>query len=186
MAPGDLEGVWPPTYDAEDLANQIRELVKTQFIFKGFYREISLDVDFCQGDVVRLPVPMPILDEDGDLAILDTYDYWVILGNTCDLARDLADCPYTNISPLALIQDDIPPDVLRGLKTYKMSRRFYVPSWDGHVKTGYALDLTLVASVDKACLRSNSQRIARMGMHSWLLLHSCLVRFLARDDRRFA
>jgi hypothetical protein len=185
MSMQNAEGIWPPTYDAEDLAKQISSLVKDQKIFNAFYQEIALEVDLCQGDIISLSSVMPVIDENGDLAILDNYDYWILLGNTCDLARDVADCRYTHICPLAAIEDDIPYDVLTSLRNYRMSRRIYVPDWDGRNERGYTLDLTLVTSIDKECLLSNANRVARMGMYAWLLLHSCLVRFLARDDRRF-
>jgi len=185
MATRIREGVWPPAYDAEELANQIRTLVKDQRIFKSFYQEIALDIALCQGDIVEFNSVMPVIDEEGGLAVLDDYHYWMILGNTCDLSRDVDDCRYTHICPLAPIEDDMPEDVLVNLKNYRMSRRIYVPDWSGIDKAGFTLDLTLVTSIDKGCLHSNTRRAARMGMYAWLLLHSCLVRFLARDDRRF-
>jgi hypothetical protein len=179
---------WPPVYDFETLANQIKELVSNYRIFDVFFQnDIIVNAPLCQGDIVRFKSPFPIIDADGDISTSDDeYSDWVIIGNTCDLARDIQDVEYSHLSPLFELGPDEPEPILAGLKAYSSYKKFYIPSWKDNEHPGYYLDYSYMCSAHKSCL-FNPDLVnfsARMGRYSWLLFHSCIVRYLARDDGR--
>jgi hypothetical protein len=183
-------GRWPPVYDFDSLALQIKELVSNHGIFEVFYQySQQFDPALCQGDIVHFRSPFPVIDKDGDISTIDNgYSNWVILGNTCDLDRDIHDAEYSHISPLFELKSDEPERILNGLKSYGSYKKFYIPCWDQKVHPGYLIDFTTMCSVHKSCLFNEKlvSVLARMGRISWLLLHSCIVRYLARDDGRHA
>ncbi len=180
-----MECRWPPVYDFDELGKEINSLVSSCGIFDEFFLEENLNLNLCQGDIVKFPGQFPFIDESGSIAIIDgNYDYWLILGNTCDLHRNLPSPHLSHISPLIPLDSDAPENVVRGLRSYNSYKKFFIPRWDDSVNKCFTIDFTLMASVDKNCLLNVTELTARLTFKSWLLLHSCLVRYLARDDGR--
>ncbi len=183
-------GRWPPIYDFKELGQQIKELINDGSIFHHFFVPDVNGAEFFQGDIISLKSAPVYIDSDGDVAIIDEeFPYWVILGNTCDLARFLSHdntskIPHlTHISPLIPVPHDIPDDILNNLKKYKLYKRIFIPRW-GNENNDFYIDLTIINSIEKQCLIDHSSIKARLNFKTWLLLHSCLVRYLARDDGR--
>jgi hypothetical protein len=183
-------GRWPPVYDFNELGQQIKELIDDGSIFHHFFIHGVIGEEFFQGDIITLKSDPVYIDSDGDVAIIDEeFQYWVILGNTCDLARDLSKDTsliipqLTHISPLIPIPQDIPDDILGNFKKYKLYKRVFIPRW-GSIGNDFYIDLTIINSIEKQCLIDHSNIAARLNFKTWLLLHSCLVRYLARDDGR--
>lgn len=181
----DIECRWPPVYDFDGLGEEINRLVSSCGIFDQFFLKENLDSNLCQGDILKFPGQFPFIDENGNVAIIDEeYDYWLILGNTCDLHRELPSPHFSHITPLIPLDMDIPEKVVSGLRSYDSYKKFYIPPWDVSVNKGFIIDFTLMSSVDKNCLLTLTELTTRLTRKSWLLLHSCLVRYLARDDGR--
>lgn len=180
-----MECRWPPIYDFNELGEEINRLVSSCGIFDEFFLEETLDPNLCQGDILKFPGQFPFIDERGNVTILDEeYDYWLILGNTCDLHRELPSPHFSHITPLIPLDVDAPDKVMRGLRSYDSYKKFFIPPWDGSAQQGFIIDFTQMGSVDKKCLLDITELTARLTSKSWLLLHSCLVRYLARDDGR--
>ena len=181
---------WPPIYDFEELGQQINKLINDESIFDQFYELQILNTEFYQGDIINFSGNPIYIDKDGDVAIIDEdYDFWIILGNTCDLSRSIAPShsttfPHlTHISPLIPLPLDTPPDIVGNFKKYKLYKRIFIPNW-GDAHHDYYIDLTMINSVERQCLIDKSKVVARLKYETWILLHSCLVRYLARDDGR--
>ena len=179
----DPECRWPPIYDFEGLGDEINSLVSTNGIFDEFFYEENLDSNLCQGDILKFPGQFPFIDENGNVAIVDEdYEYWMILGNTCDLHRDLPSPHFSHITPLISLDANTPDGVFKGLRAYNSYRKFYIPPWDSSVAHGFIVNFTFMCSVDKKCLLTLTELTTRLTFKSWILLHSCMVRYLARDD----
>lgn len=183
-------GRWPPVYDFEELGQQIKDLINDGSIFHQFFVPYINGTELFQGDIISLKNAPVYIDKDGDIAIIDEdFNYWVILGSTCDLARNIATdgdstLPHlTHISPLIPVPSDIPTNILNNLKKYKLYKRVFIPRW-GSEENDFYVDLTIMNSIEKQCLIDYSYVTARLNFKTWLLLHSCLVRYLARDDGR--
>lgn len=174
---------WPPVYDTETLAEQIEQLAGSPAIAKGFYDDHPRDVPLCQGDVLRLASDIPVLDEAGDPAKVTGDGLWLTIGNTCDIARTVKDAAWTQLVPVEDLGVAIEDARLAGLCRYSQTRRFYLPPWDANGPHVLA-DLTRPIALHKSAL-TRVTRLARLSYRSWVLLHSCLVRFLARDDGRY-
>jgi hypothetical protein len=174
---------WPPVYDFRDLGEQIQKLVSTQEIFSVFFDRYDHGPHFAQGDLLAFPGDFPFIDQAGNIQIFDNFDYWLVVGNTCDIDRTLPSPHFTHITPLVPLGDD-DSQVVSDLKRYQIYKKFYVPPWEGQEKLGFYADFTYMCSVDKECLRDHAALKARLTWKSWLLLHSCIVRYLARDDGR--
>lgn len=181
---------WPPIYDFEELGQQINKLIKDESIFSQFYELQISNTELCQGDIIGFNGNPIYIDKDGDVSIIDEdYNFWIILGNTCDLSRTIAQSsntafPHlTHISPLIPIPTNTPPDIVGNFKKYKFYKRIFVPSWVTS-QHDYYIDLTMINSIEKQCLVDKSKVAARLKYETWILLHSCLVRYLARDDGR--
>jgi hypothetical protein len=178
-------GRWPPTYDFDTLATQIREIVGNRSIFNVFFTSATEDAERYQGDIVSFSGNMPIIDAEGDVSVIDDiFEHWMIIGNTCDLSRIENDESCSHISPLVPITEDTPSEIILGLQGYKNYKKFFIPNWANPAALGYYIDFTLICSINKFCLFENCVTVARLNWISWLLLHSCLVRYLARDDGR--
>lgn len=181
-------GRWPPVYDFEQLANVIKDLIKSGEIFRQFFLSPVANAEFFQGDIIKLSGQPCYIDESGDISVLDqSFDYWIILGNTCDLSRTFSesksDAPHlTHVSPLIPIDSRIPDTVLANLRQFKLFKKMIIPSWKNN--QDYYLDFTIISSIDKQCLVNNASVEARLMRNSWFLFHACLVRYLARDDGR--
>ncbi len=177
------EGRWPPVYDADGLAREIRALAAAPD-FEARFWDMRTTTSTCQGDVVELEAPLPFLDEEGIAsATAEDFRYWLVLGNTCDFTRDLALCEWTQMVPLLDVSTDA-EDHLQNYRSYKAARKFYVPPWPGS-KLHHLADLTRPVTVHKSALDDCAQMVGRLQRASWALLHSCLIRFLCRDDGRF-
>lgn len=182
-------GIWPPVYDFEQLGQQINALIDDGSIFSQFYELHNKD-HLCQGDVVALKSNPIFIDEDGEIALIEEeYPYWLILGNTCDLAREnnssgVIGLPHlTHITPLIPLEEDVPPPILSDFRHYKYFKRMYLPPWERSLNHHY-VDFTIINSVEKNFLVKKGTVEARMNFNSWILFHSCIVRYLARDDGR--
>lgn len=177
---------WPPVYSLADLGTTIKESINSQEIFSYFYTTpLSEEPDFCQGDVVELETSFPYIDEAGDVAILeDDLKFWLVLGNTCDFAREINSIRYTHISPVIPIDKSCPADIIDNLKHYQSYKKFYMPEWNHEQLAGYLVDFTMICSVHKEAITRLTNLVTRLDYRSWVLLHSCLVRYLARDDGR--
>jgi hypothetical protein len=101
-------GRWPSIYDAESLRVAIRQIVDAGPEFDARFYELG---DFlpksgaaCQGDVVHLVGPAPVIDTDGQAIVTDVeFEHWMIIGNTCDLDRGDTESTWSQIVPLAAI-----------------------------------------------------------------------------------
>jgi len=176
---------WPPIYDFESLGKEINRLVANSAIFDIFFHTRNLDSGLCQGDILKYPGIFPFISENGDVQVMDEeYDYWAILGNTCDLARELPSPHLSHITPLVPLGLDTPEEVFNGLCSYDSYKKFFIPTWDASIAPGFVVDFTFICSVDKNSLLRHSEMVARLTFKSWLLFHSCLVRYLARNDGR--
>lgn len=170
---------WPPVYDFESLQDQIKNLIN-RGLDTGFYKETFDSTSFFQGDIIQLEVDYPFIDEDGNIAAYETSN-WLILGNTCDLSRE--DLMYTNLIPIEELDEDIPENILLNLKHFQNYKKIYFPDHTKKSK-GFIADFTQVCSINKEFLVENASKITELEYHSWVLFHSCIVRYFARDDGR--
>ena len=177
---------WAPVYDSDDLAARIGELVRSEQIQHQFYTAEPAH-RICQGDIVRLASPVPLIHRDGRPAIVDSVLYWMVIGNTCDIDRDVSKAPWSQLVPLFEVSADEPTaQEIAALRRYSQSRRFYVPPWSSNVEgCHYVADFLRPVAIDKHALLNVARVEAKLTYAAWVLLHSCLVRFLARDDGRF-
>lgn len=180
---------WPPVYDAEDLARHIKELVSSDRLEDEFYdnRRSGLP-DICQGDVISLPSRLPLINARGTAVATDPVATWMVIGNTCDFVRDLDTCRYTQVVPLVDLGDDttVSEEARKDLRSYRAFRTFYVPAWMPYVHGRYFIaDFTRPVTVHKTALSTAARVEARLSPRAWILLNSCIVRFLARDDGRW-
>jgi hypothetical protein len=178
---------WPPVYDAGELKEQIERLGRNGNLMEAFYGPKDHGGTICQGDIVKLSAPLPFIDEEGEGTIESDYTHWLVLGNTCDFVRDDADVRWSQIVPVVVVPDTaIQAEAFQSLRIFGTSRKFYLPPWDVAGRHHGIADLQSIALVDKRCLRSvKATVIARVSLYGWVLLHSCIVRFLGRDDGRF-
>lgn len=177
---------WPPVYDAESLAELIDGLVETGNL-ADLYDVVRDEPRVCQGDVVRLDSPIPLISEDGQPVVDDAAEYWLVIGNTCDFDRDRATAPWTQLVPIINLGVDLTSAKLVSIQRYQTSRAFYIPPWKQEVEERFMIaDLLRPVAAYKEAFDEAAQVEARLARPGWVLLHSCLVRFLCRDDRRFA
>lgn len=169
----------PTVYDADGLDKQI-ETLALRLRGDHFFELTKFDPEPCQGDVLMLDAPVPVLDESGTPVEDDAARFWMVLSNTCDFARD--NVLWSQIVPL----EEAPRDAAAIAKhaAYKHSRRFLVPPWPGQERS-FVADLLRPVTIDKRAIGTTAQIVGRMTEPAWILLHSCLVRFLARSDGRF-
>jgi len=181
-------GRWPAIVDKEHLKKEVAAIVGSgpEFDAKFYQTDLSAGGFACQGDIIRFKSAAPFIDSDGSAVTTDAvFDFWMILGNTCDMHR--VDEQRSLIAPLVALPDELPEARLRALRKYEYSRQFYVPSWpDTDAPRHHLVDFMQNATIHKDALRNGStQVVARLQFPSWALLHLCLVRYLARDDGRF-
>ena len=178
---------WPPIYNAEELRHTIRDLVHSGRIRDGFYEPPGPKEGVCQGDVIRLQASVPVIARDGSPALHEDVDHWLVLGNTCDFARDLSVVEWTQVAPIRATANDVRAVDVRALQRYELSRVFYVPRWSGfEAAQELAADFSRPVALHKGTFYDRrAVVVARLSYVAWILLHSCLVRFLARDDGRF-
>lgn len=183
---GPLEGRrWPPVYDEATLTNTIRVAVAS--LPKQFYLPSIGDPEPCQGDVLELHSEIPVVDADGTAATDGDAHYWLLLANTCDVARtgDTEGVLYVPAAPLVEI-DTLPlrKGQADSIHRYETSRMFYVPAWSD-APTKYIADFTSIVPIHRDALRGHARVVARMRLESWVLLNACLVRLLCRGDGRY-
>jgi len=106
---------WPPVYDFDSLQTEIKALV-AKGLEENFYNKNPNLEDFFQGDIIELDMLFPYIDNNGDIAAIESRK-WLILGNTCDISRD--DLPYTNIIPLDELGNDVPSEIINNLKNFQ-------------------------------------------------------------------
>lgn len=177
---------WPPIYDASSLADTIDEIVERDD-FSGFYDSVRNDPKVCQGDVIRLDSGIPLISENGEPIADDAAEYWLVIGNTCDFERDRAAARWTQLVPIIDLGTDLISEKRTSIQRYQTSRAFFVPSWKLEVERSFFIaDFLRPVTADKAVFDEAASVEARLTRLGWILLHSCLVRFLCRDDRRFA
>jgi hypothetical protein len=184
---------WPPVYDADGLIKMIEELAARPDVAAAFYewradRSTSTVADVCQGDIIELATDVPAIGEDGaPLAEEHPGGFWLVIGNTCDFDRSVKDVRWTQLVPIVDLGGDDLPEA-RALKRYMTSRAFYVPAWfEGVVGRCCTADFLRPVAVDKRVFASGRAKVlARLTRPAWVLLNACLVRFLARDDGRYA
>ncbi len=170
---------WSPVYDFDSLKLQIKELVESGLV--GFYNESPNLLEIYQGDIFELKDGMfPYIDEEGNI-VAEESNIWLVLGNTCDITRD--DLEYTNIIPLEVLTD-IPPDIMNDLKKFQNYKKIYYPPYSTDENQGYLVDFTKICTIDKKFLSANGNKICELKFHSWVLFHSCIIRYFARDDGR--
>lgn len=177
------EGRWPPVYDAAGLRRMIEDLVNDEAFSVRFW-ELVLRDGVCQGDVVHLDSTVPVLDDTGQPALTDSCKHWLVLGNTCDFSRDAEDVEWTHFAPLVDVGVEPRRELLQAYRTYRYSRQFYVPPWPGGDYSHRVADFTRPVTVHKRAFTDAARVVARMQFPAWVLLNSCLVRYLARDDGR--
>jgi hypothetical protein len=192
---GAQEERWPPIYDEDGLRATIEELVDSGRLAAGFFDRSWSPGSLprvCQGDIIQLEAGVPVLDATGQPAIDEGRRYWIVLGNTCDFDRDIrADVfvhavEWTQVAPLRDLGDSVSQLLEDDFRHYRYVRWFYVPPWPGvTAKRHHAAKLLLPAALHKlAFVNGHAKVVARLSWYGWLLFHSCLVRFLAREDRR--
>jgi len=192
-APGER---WPPVYDADDLVREIKRLAEHPDLasFYEWRRDQSTRApdDVCQGDVVRLASEVPLILEDGQPATMAHPDAaWLVIGNSCDFDRTLADVRWTQLVPLHSlgVHAELSTAELAAARSYTRARSFYVPAWTEASDAVFMADFLRPAAIDKrAFAGADAPAVveARLTRAAWILLNACLVRFLARDDGRYA
>jgi len=174
---------WPVVYDEEQLSSTILEMQSSTDVSKNYYQSISDGQPrFCQGDIVELVSKIPVIGKEGKAAAIEsTSNYWLVVGNTCDFTRD--EVSWVGISPIreatALGEAKLDP-----IRQFKTSRLYHVKPWSEGVSSALVVDFTQAVSISKSSLINHVKVLARLRFESWMLLHCCLVRYLARDDGR--
>jgi hypothetical protein len=176
---------WPPVYDAGSLANAIESLVEAGD-FNGFYDASLRGPEICQGDVIHLESEIPLISGEGKPIADDAAEYWLVIGNTCDFERDLATAKWTQLVPIIDFGANLTAEKRASIQRYQTSRAFYLPPWSNTVEAHcHVADFLRPVAAEKEVFDEVAKVEARMTHSGWVLLHSCLVRFLCRDDRRF-
>jgi len=171
---------WPPVYDETQLAETIKDAASRPV--KQFYEAEPSDRLPCQGDIISLSAEIPLLNERGEPFVEGEADTWLVVANTCDLARTVDENPWAPIVPVKQ-WTDVRPEEENAIKTYKVSRVFYLPPWTPDIGFSVA-DLTRFVTIHRAALTSVATLRARLRYPSWILLNACLVRYLTRNDGR--
>lgn len=177
---------WPTIYDFDQLKNQIKRIVDSNYI-RDFYTLSINEKELYQGDVLYLDKKFAFLNAEGNFEAVKFTRYWVILGNSCDFSREVKDLPYTNIAPLQSIEKEIPEYIVTGLKNFQNYKRMYFPNV-GDDNLEYFLDFTQTMTISKQFLENfgiDKLKKRELTHQGWVLLHSCLIRYFTRDDGRF-
>lgn len=179
---------WPPVYSADDLKDQITGLIRDKTIFTKFYEPRVEAPNKCQGDILELNSEALFLDEElSPVTSQNKFSNWLLIGNTCDIHRDLKTAKWSQIVPIYNVgkTSEIAAEQLEKFQLYSQSRVFYLPPWNDQLKDSHFLaDLLRPVTINKTGLLK-VKTVGRINFHSWILLHSCLIRFLARDDGRY-
>jgi len=177
---------WPPIYDADSLADTISIALASGVLFKNFFEQNFSDPKVCQGDIISFKSPVPLIDQEANaVAFGDDFQFWIVIGNTCDFDRHVKEVPFTQALPLIDFgkQSDLSQETLRDLKQYQYTKRFYIPDWSLAEKC-YLADFLQPVTVHKSAFDTHIKVEARLRHSAWILFHSCIIRFFARDDGR--
>lgn len=183
---------WDTIYNADQLRETIREIAQKAAIEKWFYSPtVHEPATWCQGDVLHVRAQLPFLNADAQVRVSEvTHEHWVLVGNSCDLDREINENPWTWIAPI-MHRDNVTPEKLKELKSFTGSyRQMFWPAWSNlplpTERTLY-IDWSRLCTIHRQALRDSGpvQRTARLSFPGWVLFHCALVRFLARDDGRF-
>lgn len=179
------ESRWPPVYDFDELTATIRSIVDSESLEKRLYEPPGQFPSFFQGDIIRLPSEIPFLDHDGQPKAEEPPPFWAIIGNTCDFDKPIKSISFTQLVPLLGLGMTVDlQSALPDLRRYRYYTQFYVPPWDRSVQENvFVADFLRPVAVHKGAF-ANAEVMARLTREGWILFHSCLVRFLARDDGR--
>ncbi len=175
---------WPTVYDFEQLQKQIKQIVKENYS-KGFYTLASKQSELYQGDIIKLDKKFVSLNNSGSFEAESYSGFWMVLGNTCDFARDIKELPFTNIIPLQKLHEDIPEKIKNALKNFQNYKHMYIPDFLGD-HSEYFLDFTKIMTISKEYMQQDIEtiKIKQLSYASWVLFHSCIIRYFARDDGR--
>lgn len=178
---------WAPIYNEEQLIDTIKQIRNSEDFYAKFYETSFNDKEPCQGDILQFSGSIPLIDKDGEPKIIKNCDHWMIFGNTCDFDKENNN--YSQLIPIFDISNihTLTAENLVTLRKYQYTNRFYIPAWP-IINSGldYLAEFTLPVLVEKELLFNDKVKIlARLSYVGWILLHSCIVRFLARDDGRF-
>lgn len=180
-------GVWPAAYDDVELAENIRRLVESDRLWSEFWLAPAIHSDVCQGDVFELGARRPFLTADAmPAADSESCQFWMVIGNTCDLDRDASEVPWTAVAPVRTLGrwDALEEGERNALVKYQYGRQFFVPAWPGRSPDeGLIVNLLEIVTIDRQVFAGLSP-VARMEFPGWVLFHSCVVRYHARADRR--
>lgn len=181
-------GRWPPAYDAEQLQQSIRDLVDGDKLHEAFYEPLGRPrTGYAQGDILELDARFVYLNRQASPSkASDPNARWIIIGNTCDLDRSIDQVRWTQLVPVRSIglMSTVPSSVRAAFRRYKHGRRFFVPPWTREVAQECLIaEFTEMLTIDRRGLDRGTV-VARMDYPGWILFHSCLVRYLARDDGR--
>jgi hypothetical protein len=178
---------WPPIYDAVELKATIAKVTAVpDVLFAEFYEQQIDQSEYSQGDIIYFDKEIPCIDENGEAVALEAEtSFWMLLGNSCDLARDIKEVPWTLAIPIRNYPGIVTQEIINALKKYDYARGFYVPPWsEEHKNRLYLADFLRSVSLHRGALKQATV-VARMKFCGWMLFHSCVVRFLARGDGRF-
>lgn len=171
-------------YDAESLRTQIAALAKHFETGAPFYEKV-VDPNPCQGDVIELEAARLFIDRNGEVARPEE-SLWLMLGNSCDFER--SNEPFTQLVPVLDVDLASDSAALDDYAGYRVVRRFYLPEPQpapGQLVRHRVADLMQPVTVEKGIFETGKARIvARLSRDAWILFHGCIVRFLARGDRR--
>ncbi|WP_368028862.1 hypothetical protein [Arcobacter sp. s6] len=175
---------WPTVYDFKELETQIKEIVKNNYTI-GFYSLTPKNNELFQGDIVHIEKKFLYLDNNGAYSAEDYTNYWIVLGNTCDIARNLEDIPFSNVIPILKFDDSVPERIFSGIKSFQNYKSMYVPPFSDDMNK-YFIDFTKIMTISKEYLLKDvkSIKIKELTYSSWVLFHACLLRYLVRDDGR--
>lgn len=178
------QGIWPPSYDEHELNESINGIIKGGVSPEEFYvKPAAGESNVYQGDIIELSTVLPLIDDECEASVVEGFRYWIVIGNTCDISRDISDVKYTQVAPI-IVLDDIDSSVLSTFKNYKYNRRFFLPAWNPAVEPGCAVEFTMPVTVNKESIQNCMILEAKLTYPAWILLNACLVRYIARGDGR--
>lgn len=185
----DGPAIPPKSADWLQLSAYIKSLAQDGRLPSEFYAcPDTREPAVCQGDVLQLNAPAVYLDTElAPTASEDVVAYWLMIGNTCDFTREREDVEWSQLVPIVGVPaPQVTKQALGDYRAYKHSRLFYLPPWSQEVADRLLLaDFLRPVTVTRDAVLQGKQVVARMGRPGWVLLHSCIVRYLARYDTRF-
>lgn len=179
-------GRWPPVYDYDELEDTIKQLSNITNLRQFLYIGGSYQPPYSQGDIIWLESRIPVIWKDGAPGTIDGHGYWMVLGNSCDLDRPITEVEWCQLAPVFCLgtDDDVSGTELDALKKYRYSRHFYLPGWAGEQQSRHFIANFLEMTPIHREGLVHASPVTRLSQRGWYLLHSCIVRFLARSDGR--